>query len=91
MHGGGGAGSSLSDDNPERIGDTLSPGTGTEASRDDHVHRPTFSTTTPSAVAVVGAIGGEEFPARADHAHSGAFLSDADPQDVGADGWRVWR
>ena len=86
VHGGGGAGSSLSDDNPERIGDTLSPGTGTEASRDDHVHRPTFSTTTPSAVAVVGAVGGEEFPARADHAHSGAFLSDADPQDVAADG-----
>ena len=50
------------------------------------VHRPTFSTTTPSAVAVVGAVGGEEFPARADHAHSGAFLSDADPQDVAADG-----
>ena len=84
--GGGGGGTGLSDDNPERIGDTLSPGTGTEASRDDHVHRPTFSTTTPSAVAVVGAIGGEEFPARADHAHSGAFLSDADPQDVAEDG-----
>ena len=84
--GGGGGGAGLSDDNPERIGDALSPGTGTEASRDDHVHRPTFSTTTPSAVAVVGVIGGEEFPARADHAHSGAFLSDADPQDVAEDG-----
>ena len=35
---------------------------------------------------MVGAIGGEEFPARADHAHSGAFLSDADPQDVAEDG-----
>ena len=65
---------------------SAAPGTGDEASRDDHVHRSTFSTTTPSAVAVVGAVGGENLPARADHAHSGAFLSDADPQDVTDDG-----
>ena len=85
VHGGGGA-SSLSDDNPENVDGAADPGTGAEASRDDHVHRNTFSTTTPSAVAVVGAVGGENLPARADHAHSGAFLSDADPQDVAADG-----
>ena len=85
MHGGGGA-SGLSDDNPENVAASAAPGTGAEASRDDHVHRNTFSTTTPSAVAVVGAVGGENLPARADHAHSGAFLSNADPQDVAADG-----
>ena len=85
VHGGGGAGT-LSDDNPESVDDTAAAGTGGEASRHDHIHDYTFGTITPSAVAVVGAQGGEDLPARADHAHSGAFLSNADPQDVTDDG-----
>lgn len=60
----------LSDDLPENTSSIANPGTGTAASRSDHVHRLAFSSGPPVDVGTANAAGTINLPAKLDHVHA---------------------
>ena len=77
--GAGGGGAPLSNDTPKVASGTGAPGTGDEASRDDHVHPaqavPSPSTATP-IIAGTGAAGSATAWSRGDHVHPAQAVPD---------------
>ena len=75
------SGSTLSDDDPEDVGSVASEGTGTEASRDDHVHVGVqLSDADPEDVSSAADGGSAADASRSDHVHIGGTGGGGTPQ-----------